>query len=276
MKSETTEKLEKLRDFLKGFKNALIAFSGGVDSATLAAICKQEIERVLAVTIRSQATPSREIEQAIVLAREIGLEHEFITLDLLSLTEFIENSRDRCYFCKKEMLKTLVSFAEKKDFEVIFEGTNSTDLRKERPGFRAVKEEKNVISPWVKFGFEKEEIREIARFLGLSVHDSPSLSCLATRIPFGFKITAEVLRMVDEAENYILKISGVREIRVRNINGIAVLEIGEGDMKEFLKMTNILDIRKKLHELGFRSVLLNLDCYSEGGAEKLRELRIKV
>lgn len=68
MKSETTEKLEKLRDFLKGFKNALIAFSGGVDSATLAAICKQEIERVLAVTIRSQATPSREIEQAIVLA----------------------------------------------------------------------------------------------------------------------------------------------------------------------------------------------------------------
>lgn len=272
MKVETAEKLERLRNFLKSFKSALIAFSGGVDSATLTAICKKEIERVLAVTIRSQATPSREIEITKLVAKEIGVEHEFIDVDLLKLEEFTENSRDRCYFCKKKMLKTLISLAERKGFEIIFDGTNLSDLKGDRPGYKAVMEEKKVISPWVKFGFEKDEIREIAGNLGLSVQNSPSLPCLATRIPYGIKITPEALKLINDAENYIIKTLGIKNVRVRNVNGIAVIEMGEDELGKILEKTTILEVRKKLHDIGFRSILLNLDCYSEGSAKNFREL----
>jgi uncharacterized protein len=273
MRGETAEKLEKLRDFLRGFKSALIAYSGGVDSATLAAICKEEIDTVLAATIRSQATPSREIEAAKAVAREIGVDHEVVELDLLRLKEFTENSRERCYFCKKKMLRTLTSLAEERGFEVIFEGTNFSDLGKDRPGYRAVEEEKRIISPWVKFGFEKEEIREIARVLGLSICDSPSLPCLATRIPYGFRITEEALRMVDEAENYIIGTLGVKNLRVRNLDKVAVIELDEGEFNKILDRTAVLKVRLKLHELGFRSVLLDLDGYREGGTQIFQDFR---
>ncbi|MCS7143771.1 MAG: ATP-dependent sacrificial sulfur transferase LarE [Archaeoglobaceae archaeon] len=268
LKPETAEKLENLRKFIGSFKNALIAFSGGVDSATLTAICRQEIGEVLAVTIKTKAIPSREIENAKKIANELGVEHEFLELDVLKIKEFVENSKERCYYCKKQMIKALVGLAEKRGFEVVFEGTNSSDLLGDRPGFRAVLEESKVLSPWVKFGFEKDEIRMIAKYMGFSFHDQPALACLATRIPYGFKITAEALERIDSAENDLSRIFGVKNIRVRDLNGIAIVEVSQEDLFRFLDIKRLYELRKRLHELGFHSVLLDLDGYSEGGAKK--------
>ncbi|MCS7130004.1 MAG: ATP-dependent sacrificial sulfur transferase LarE [Archaeoglobaceae archaeon] len=268
LKSETIKKLEKLRKFLGSFKNAVIAFSGGVDSATLTAICKEEIEEVLAVTIKTKAIPSREIENAKKIAIELGVKHEFLDLDILGIKEFVENSKDRCYYCKKYILKSLLSLANNRGFEIVFEGTNSSDLKGDRAGFRAVLEESKVLSPWVKFEFEKEEIRAIAKSMGFSFHDHPAIACLATRIPYGFKITAEALERIDLAENNILRLFGVKNVRVRDLKGIAIVEVNQEDLWRFLDSRRLLELRKGLHELGFHSVLLDLDGYSEGGAKK--------
>lgn len=274
LKPETVEKLEKLRRFVKSFKNALIAFSGGVDSATLTAICKEEIKNVVAVTVKTIATPSREIENAKKIAQELGVQHEFLELDVLKIREFVENSNERCYYCKKMMLKALVSLAEIKGFEVIFEGTNSSDLKGDRAGFRAVLEEKKVMSPWVKFGIEKEEIREVAREMGFSFHNLPNLACLATRIPYGLKIAPEILERIDRAENESLKILGIKNVRVRDVNGIAIVEVDQKELYRVLDSQRLFELKKCLHELGFSAVLLNLDGYSEGNAKNYSAFRL--
>ncbi len=149
--------------------------------------------------------------------------------------------------------------AKEEGYDAVFEGTNASDLRGHRPGYRAVKE-LNVYSPWVDFGFTKEEIREIARSRGFSFHDRPSLACLATRIPFGFRIDEEKLRMVDNAENAVLRIAGVRQVRVRNYDGVAVIEVDEID-----KILSVAErVRDEVKRAGFRAVLLDLDGYSTG------------
>ncbi|MEM0330475.1 MAG: ATP-dependent sacrificial sulfur transferase LarE [Archaeoglobaceae archaeon] len=274
LKPETAEKLEKLKRFVGSFKNVIIAFSGGVDSATLTAICKQEIEDVLAVTIKTKATASREIENAKRIAQELGISHEFLELDVLKIKEFVENSNERCYYCKKMMLKALVSVAENRGFEVVFEGTNASDIIGDRPGFRAVLEEKKVLSPWVKFGVEKEEIRGIAKEMGFSFHDLPSLACLATRIPYGLRISPEILERIDRAENVSLEILGVKNVRVRDLNGIAVIEVEQKELSKVLDSQRLFELRKCLHELGFRSVLLNLDGYGEGNAKNYSAFKL--
>ncbi|MCX8172211.1 MAG: ATP-dependent sacrificial sulfur transferase LarE [Archaeoglobaceae archaeon] len=266
LKNETAKKLEKLRKFVGSFNNVLIALSGGVDSGTLTAICREEIEDVLAVTVRTKATPSREIDTAKKIALELGVKHEVIELDIFKISGFIENSKERCYYCKKEMLRVLVGYAKNKGYEIVFEGTNSSDLRGDRPGFRAVLEEKKVISPWAKFGVEKDEIREIARHMNLSFHDLPSTACLATRIPYGLEITAEALEKIDKAENEIIRLFNPLNVRVRYINGVGILEL---ETEKLQSLSNkIYEIREILHKLGFHSVLLDLDGYKEGGVEK--------
>ena len=217
---------------------------------------------MLAVTVRSQNSPSREIRDAEKVAREIGIAHEFVDIDVLNIDDFRKNSEQRCYHCKKHILSTLVKLAEERGFDAVFEGTNASDLREHRPGYKAVEELGKVYSPWAEFGITKDEIRMIAKNMGFSFYDKPSLACLATRIPFGIEINEKALQMVDRAEDAVVEAAGVRQVRVRNLNGVAVIEVGCDEVHKVLPVA--LKIKDKLMEIGFRSVLLDLEGYRTG------------
>uniref|UniRef100_A0A7C4S614 ATP-dependent sacrificial sulfur transferase LarE n=1 Tax=Geoglobus ahangari TaxID=113653 RepID=A0A7C4S614_9EURY len=252
------KKLQNLKEFVKdkGKNGALIAFSGGLDSTTLAVICKDLIDVKLA-TIVSDIFPASEIEEASKIAKKLGLEHIKIELDLLSDENFIRNPVDRCYYCKKMMIKRLKEFNR-----VIFEGTNVSDLKKHRPGYKALLEEENVYSPWVEAKITKDEIIQIAKSLGLPIK-SPS-PCLATRIPFNERITREKLKRIEKAENIIKDISGVKILRVRDHGDLARIEVGKEERK-LLCDTKIMDeILRELKALGYKYVTLDLEGYREG------------
>ncbi|MFB0568993.1 MAG: ATP-dependent sacrificial sulfur transferase LarE [Nitrososphaeria archaeon] len=260
-------KLKRLAQVIeeKGRGGVVLAFSGGVDSSTLAALCYDLLgERVVAATAKSPTYPDDELEDARKMAREIGIKHYVVETDELSNDDFAKNPENRCYYCKKELLDRLQGLAQMLGFEAVFEGTNFSDLGGHRPGFNAVREHNNVFSPWVESGFTKEEIRVVAQKLGLSIHDKPSLACLASRIPFDERITKERLERVDRAEQYVKKISGVRQVRVRDHDGLARIEVGRDERKLVLDVEIMDQIAHKLRELGFSFITLDMEGYRTG------------
>ena len=262
---ETHEKLLRLKEYIKSFDSVIVAFSGGVDSSTLAGVTYHLLkEKALAVTALSPTTPSREIEEAKRIAREIGIRHEFIQINELESEGFVENSPERCYFCKRHLLSAMVSYAKQKGYSAVFEGTNASELKGHRPGYKAIKEFEIVHSPWAEFGFTKEEIREVAKSMGFSFYNKPSLACLASRIPFGIRIDEGRLRMVDEAENAIIEIAGVRQVRVRNFNGMAVIEVDRDEREKFFSQEVMDEIAERLKRIGFNYVLLDMEGYRTG------------
>lgn len=262
------QKYERLKNFImeKGRDGVVIAFSGGVDSSTLAAVCHEILRgKAVAVTAVSPLYPGEEIEGARRVAAEIGIKHLLLEAnDLLDSEDFIRNAEDRCYYCKKELLKRLRRLAEGLGFKAVFEGTNYSDLEGHRPGFRAVKEMENVYSPWAENSFTKEEIRAIARKIGLSVSDKPSSACLASRIPFGERITLEKLNRIEKAESIIRRMTGVKQLRVRDHNGLARIEVGKNERQLFFN-TEVMDtLTEELKKLGFKFVTLDLEGYRTG------------
>ena len=262
-----TEKYEKLKKFIqeKGRDGVVIAFSGGVDSSTLAAVCHKILgEKAVAVTAVSPIYPLEEIEEAKKVAEEIGIKHILVETNELLNEDFVRNPENRCYYCKRELLTTLKAVAEDLGFRVVFEGTNLSDLSSHRPGFKAVEELEEVYSPWVEAGFTKDEIRILSNRLGLSVHDKPPLACLASRIPFGERITKERLVRVGEAERIIKRIVKVRQLRVRDHNGLARIEVGRDERKLLFNPELMDKIAEELKKLGFKYVTMDLEGYRSG------------
>ena len=265
--NDADKKYETLKRFIKdkGKNGAVIAFSGGVDSSTLAALCHSVLkDKAVAVTAKSPAYTAREMEEATKVAQEIGIKLIIVETDELSNEEFSKNPENRCYYCKKELLNKLMEVAGKLGFEAVFEGTNFSDLKEHRPGFQAVKELENVYSPWFESGFTKTEIRAVAKKLGLSVHDKLPQPCLATRVPYHEKITREKLERIGKAELAIKEIANVQQLRVRDHNGLARIEVGK-DERGLLCDIHVLDeINAKLKQLGFKYVTVDLEGYRSG------------
>lgn len=258
------DKMQELKDFIRKFDKVAIAFSGGVDSATLAALCMKELKDVVALTVVSPAMPSREMKHVKEVAKKIGIKHELIYLNLLEDENFVANTSERCFYCKLKILESILEFCKRHGYSAVFEGTNADELKEHRPGYRAVKFFKNVYSPWAMFNFKKEEIRFIAKKMGFSFYNKPPLACLATRISFGVKIDEKKLKMIDKAENEVLKIFKLKEVRVRFIDDFAVIEAEKEEISKFFNLNLIDEVVRKLKKIGFKRVLLDLEGYKSG------------
>jgi len=269
MNENIEEKLARLINILKNKESVLIAFSGGVDSAVVAATAKIALKnKALAVTINSPLILQEEIEEAIKVAREIGINHIVLEGNELEDPNFVCNPINRCYFCKKNLAIKLKNLAEEKGFKNIVDGTNIDDLKDYRPG-RVALSEAGIDSPLVEAGLTKKDVREIAKILGLSIADKPSSACLASRIPYGQKITLEKIKRIAEAEKLIKEIVKVKQVRVRDHEAIARIEVDPNERKLFFNEKIMDEVSQKIQKLGFKFVALELSGYIQGSLNKM-------
>ena len=260
------DKITKIVEALALKGSVLIAFSGGVDSSVLAALAQRALgEQAVAVTADSQTLAPGELECAKEVAGEIGIRHEVVFYDELNEPGFSNNPVERCYYCKKGLLRELKKLAVSLCLNTVVEGTNFSDLKGHRPGRRAVEEE-GAYNPFVEFEVTKEEIREMARVLGLSVADKPSMACLSSRFPYGQKITEKSLKRVGYAEDFLRK-SGFRVVRVRDHAGIARIEIIPDDMVWFMEIRD--EVVSEFKKLGFSYITLDLAGFRSGSMDEV-------
>ncbi|MDM7912585.1 MAG: ATP-dependent sacrificial sulfur transferase LarE, partial [Methanotrichaceae archaeon] len=208
------DKLADLKKRILGRGKILIAFSGGVDSSLLASVATDVLGAdALCVILDTEAMPRSELQQAIDLAESLGLNYRVEKCSLFGNEGFIENPPARCYLCKKDCIKVLKRLAEEKSISHIADGVNLSDYEDYRPGIAACDEE-GIWHPFVDAKISKDDIRTICREMGLPFWNKPSAACLASRIPYGERITEEKLAMVEKAEDY-LKGLGFSQVRVR-------------------------------------------------------------
>ena len=260
------EKLESLKEILRSLESVVIAYSGGVDSTFLSKVAFDVLgDNALAATISSEIHPRWESEEAGDIAREIGIKHETIASKALDIPGLADNPADRCYYCKEEVLTRLKGIACERGFKHVIEGSNFDDLDDHRPGMQAVAEQ-GVRSPLKEAKLTKSEIRALSKKLGLSTWNKPSLACLASRFPYGTKITREKLKAIDEAEIFLRSL-GIRQLRVRHHDQIARIEVAEEDMEILLQ--NRKQIVKKMKELGYSYVTMDLQGYRTGSMNEV-------
>lgn len=265
MSSEVLEKkLDALKTALAALPAATIAFSGGVDSTFLAAAALRWIKgNVIAVTAFSPTLSKSEHAEAERIAREIGIKHLFMTADEMSDESFCANTPDRCYHCKKLRFGALVKWTLENGYHCVLEGSNADDTSDHRPGMRAVAELSDVHSPLLDLKFSKEEIRLISKRWSLPTWNKPSSACLASRIPYGVRITSEVLLQVEKAERFVRRhISG--QVRVRHHGNIARIEVESAQMAILTRPEVSAAILKELKSIGFSYVALDLNGYRMG------------
>lgn len=241
----------------------IVALSGGVDSAVVAMAAKKALNKnAIAVTADYNTLSAEELTSAKRIAKEIEIEHRIIKYNELDNNEFVKNDQLRCYHCRTELAAYLSNEAKQMDVGLIVDGTNTDDLNDFRPGIRALREN-GIKSPLVELGINKQDVRNIAKSNNLSVYDKPSNSCLASRIPHGIPVTLEKLKRIETAESLIKSIFKVKQVRVRDHQDIARIEVGKEEIKEMFDSEKISDVDSKLKQLGFKHVALDLSGYKD-------------
>lgn len=259
---DLNNKYMRLKDILKELQGSVVAFSGGVDSTFLLKMAIDVLGdgNVLAFIAKSPIHPARETKEAVMLASFVGASCVVTETDEMDDTRFIENGTSRCYFCKNRLLGAARAAAHEKGFINLLEGSNLDDMDDYRPGRKACLEQK-IVSPLLLAELTKKEIRELSRRLGLPTHDKPAFACLATRVPYGTRINEEILRCIEQSEDYILSL-GIRQVRVRYHGSMARIEIPEDDFG--VALANRMEIADALQRFGFLYVALDMKGYRTG------------
>ncbi len=267
----TAGKFLELRKIIAGSGEILIAFSGGLDSSVLAAIGHEVLGKMAhCVLVDSEMLPRSELEDAKRIAASLDVPLHIIHLSKLDTPGLAKNPTNRCYHCKKIIAKELKDLAGKLGVNVLADGVNISDFDEHRPGTRAA-DEAGIIHPFVLAGMGKEEIRDIARHMGLSFADKPSMACLSSRIPYGEEITREKLLRIERAEDFFRE-NGYRVVRIRHPGSAARIELGR---EEFAGFMTDPDFREEatayLRSLGFIYVSLDLEPYRSGSMDAVLE-----
>jgi pyridinium-3,5-biscarboxylic acid mononucleotide sulfurtransferase len=260
------EKENRLADWLRNRGAVAIGYSGGVDSAYLAALSLRALgtERVLGIIGRSASYPDSQWEMARTVASEIGLRVMEIQTDELSDPRYAANPTNRCYFCKTELWSRLVPLARANGIDLVVDGTNADDLHGHRPGAQAAREH-GVESPLALFQFTKAEIRERSRELGLPTWEQPSSPCLSSRIPYGTPVTVGRLQRVERAEAALRALGVTGDLRVRHFGALARVELGGGELTRWSSVEARAQLDAAVVAAGYERVELDPRGYRSGG-----------
>ncbi len=263
------DKFQRLKEILRDYGTALVAFSGGVDSTFLLKVARDVLgpEQVIALTATSPTYPQHEFEESQRLARQFGVRQVVVESNELEIPGFSENPPDRCYHCKHELFSLCRAKAAELGFNTIMDGSNRDDLQDHRPG-RQAGQELAVRSPLLEAGLTKNDIRFFSRQLGLATWDKQPFACLSSRFPYGTEITAGRLAQVDRCETF-LREKGFRTYRVRYHGEIARIELTAEDFRRLLQDSLRLEVVQAFKEAGFTYVALDLQGYRSGSMNEV-------
>ena len=262
------EKRLTLVNNLIQMESVIVAYSGGVDSAFLAAIANEVLgDKAIAVTAVSPSLAPSELEEAKALASELGLNFMTLNTKEVERDDYQANNPDRCFFCKDELYSHLTRYAEEEDYKFVLNGTNKDDLGDYRPGIEAAKQY-GVLSPMVDVNLTKEEIRLLSKDMDLNTWDKPAQACLSSRIPYGTTVTVEALTKIAKAEHF-LRTKGFKQLRVRHHDTIARIEMEPSDFQDLISEPLSTEITDAFKDFGYSYVTLDMDGLRSGSLNEI-------
>lgn len=263
--------LKDLEDWFDNRGASMVALSGGVDSALVALAAYRRLGTLaLAVTADYMTLSAEELISAKTISKEIGIRHTLLHYNELENEEFAKNDDKRCLYCRTELAERLLTLADETGINTIVDGTHVGDLGDYRPGIAAMKQH-GIKSPLAELGFTKDDIRREANLAGMSVSDRPSNSCLASRIPWGQRVTAQRLARVELGETFVKNSTDIRHVRVRDIDGAAKIEVDPSNLEKISNASMFGKIDAQLKMIGFKSVTVDPDGYRPGKANVIAD-----
>lgn len=271
---DSADKMGLLKSILEDMGSVIVAYSGGVDSAFLAAVSHQVLgNRSMALTAESPSLAPSELRDAIALAEKLGLNHRVVQTKEVERADYLANNPNRCFFCKDELYTHINRTASEEGFDWVANGTNTDDLGDFRPGQNAAKQY-GVRSPMVEAQLSKAEIRSLSKEMGLPTWDKPAQACLSSRIPYGTPVSVEALIQIASAEEYLRGL-GFGQLRVRHHGTVARIEIPPSDFSALLDEEVREGITTHFRSIGYSYVTLDLDGFRSGSMNEVLSKRTK-